>query len=187
MIKKLTRTGNSIALVLDKPPLEEVGLDENAEVEVSTNGVLSEARRRKEADAFRPLMPITLQEEEHRLLMAVACVVSSVTVGRGGPGSVLLGASFDVLDDEVIHPGWIPQGWGGQSQVGDQSVDRISPDERDGLERRLFADEGLPFRQSEGAHQLAVVHAAPGIHVHYRPERRATRVIDVDDELALDE
>ena len=38
MIKKLTRTGNSIALVLDKPLLEELGLDENAEVEVSTNG-----------------------------------------------------------------------------------------------------------------------------------------------------
>ncbi|HJQ40836.1 MAG TPA: AbrB/MazE/SpoVT family DNA-binding domain-containing protein [Thermoanaerobaculia bacterium] len=38
MIKKRTRTGNSIALVLDKPLLEELGLDENAEVEVSTNG-----------------------------------------------------------------------------------------------------------------------------------------------------
>ncbi|PYQ28052.1 MAG: AbrB family transcriptional regulator [Acidobacteria bacterium] len=37
MIKKLTRTGNSIALVLDKPLLEQLGLDENAEVEVSTN------------------------------------------------------------------------------------------------------------------------------------------------------
>lgn len=38
MIKKLTRTGDSIALVLDQPMLEELGLDENAEVEVSTNG-----------------------------------------------------------------------------------------------------------------------------------------------------
>ena len=38
MIKKLTRTGNSIAVVLDKPLLEELGLDENSEVEVSTNG-----------------------------------------------------------------------------------------------------------------------------------------------------
>jgi antitoxin MazE len=38
MIKKLTRTGNSVAVVLDKPLLEELGLDENAEVEVSTNG-----------------------------------------------------------------------------------------------------------------------------------------------------
>jgi antitoxin MazE len=54
MIKKLTRTGNSIALVLDKPLLEELGLDENAEVEVSTNGQIivitpkrSSARDRK--------------------------------------------------------------------------------------------------------------------------------------------
>lgn len=38
MIKKLTRTGNSVALVLDKPLLEELGLDESSEVEVSTNG-----------------------------------------------------------------------------------------------------------------------------------------------------
>jgi len=38
VIKRLTRTGNSVALVLDKPLLEELGLDENAEVEVSTNG-----------------------------------------------------------------------------------------------------------------------------------------------------
>jgi antitoxin component of MazEF toxin-antitoxin module len=38
MIKKLTRTGNSVALVLDKPLLEQLGLDEGAEVELSTNG-----------------------------------------------------------------------------------------------------------------------------------------------------
>ena len=38
MIKKLTRTGNSVVLVLDEPLLEELGLDENAEVELSTNG-----------------------------------------------------------------------------------------------------------------------------------------------------
>jgi antitoxin component of MazEF toxin-antitoxin module len=38
MIKRLTRTGNSVAFVLDKPLLEALGLDENSEVEVSTNG-----------------------------------------------------------------------------------------------------------------------------------------------------
>jgi antitoxin component of MazEF toxin-antitoxin module len=38
MIKRLTRTGNSIAVVIDKPMLEALGLDEGAEVEVSTNG-----------------------------------------------------------------------------------------------------------------------------------------------------
>ena len=40
MIKKLTRTGNSVALVLDKPLLEALGLNEDSEVEVSTNGQL---------------------------------------------------------------------------------------------------------------------------------------------------
>jgi antitoxin component of MazEF toxin-antitoxin module len=54
MKKKLTRTGNSVALVLDKPVLEQLGLDENSEVEVSTNGdvlvmtpLRSAARERK--------------------------------------------------------------------------------------------------------------------------------------------
>lgn len=40
MIKKLTRTGNSLALVLDKPLLEQTGIDENTELEISTNGQL---------------------------------------------------------------------------------------------------------------------------------------------------
>jgi antitoxin MazE len=54
MKKKLTRTGNSVALVLDKPLLEKLGLDETSEVEISTNGdvlvvtpVRDAARRRK--------------------------------------------------------------------------------------------------------------------------------------------
>jgi len=56
MIKKLTRTGNSIALVLDKPLLEELGLEENAEVEVSTNGqviVITPKRSAARERAFR--------------------------------------------------------------------------------------------------------------------------------------
>ncbi len=54
MKKKLTRTGNSVALVLDRPLLDQLGLDENSEVEVSTNGdvlvmtpMREPARRRK--------------------------------------------------------------------------------------------------------------------------------------------
>jgi antitoxin component of MazEF toxin-antitoxin module len=54
MRKKLTRTGNSVALVLDKPLLDQMGLDETSEVEVSSNGdvvvitpVRAVARRRK--------------------------------------------------------------------------------------------------------------------------------------------
>ena len=62
MIKRLTRTGNSIAVVLDKPLLEELGLDEGAEVEVSTNGQIivitpkrSAARERKFRKAVRKI------------------------------------------------------------------------------------------------------------------------------------
>jgi antitoxin MazE len=54
MKKKLTRTGNSVALVLDKPLLEQLGIDENSEVEISTDGdvlvmtpVRDQVRRRK--------------------------------------------------------------------------------------------------------------------------------------------
>jgi antitoxin component of MazEF toxin-antitoxin module len=38
MVKKLTRTGNSVALVLDKEILEATGLDAGSTVEVSTDG-----------------------------------------------------------------------------------------------------------------------------------------------------
>jgi antitoxin component of MazEF toxin-antitoxin module len=36
--KKLTRTGNSLALVLDKPLLDQVGIDADTPLEVSTDG-----------------------------------------------------------------------------------------------------------------------------------------------------
>ena len=58
MIKKLTRIGDSIALVLDNALLEELGLDESSEVEVSTNGqiiviapISNSARERKFREA----------------------------------------------------------------------------------------------------------------------------------------
>jgi antitoxin component of MazEF toxin-antitoxin module len=38
MRKKLTRTGNSLALVLDKPLLDQVGIDAETPLEVSTDG-----------------------------------------------------------------------------------------------------------------------------------------------------
>jgi antitoxin MazE len=54
MRKKLTRTGNSVALVLEKPLLEQLGLDEGSEVELSSNGdvlvvtpIRTRARQRK--------------------------------------------------------------------------------------------------------------------------------------------
>jgi antitoxin component of MazEF toxin-antitoxin module len=50
MLKTLTRTGNSLALVLDRPLLEAVGIDESTKLEVSTDGdviVISPVRPKK--------------------------------------------------------------------------------------------------------------------------------------------
>ena len=54
MVKRLTKTGNSLALVLDKPLLEQLGIDEDTPLELSTNGdvlvvtpVRDRARQRK--------------------------------------------------------------------------------------------------------------------------------------------
>lgn len=52
MVKRLTRTGNSLALILEKPLLEQVGIDESTEVEISTDGdviVISPVRTKKHA------------------------------------------------------------------------------------------------------------------------------------------
>jgi len=38
MIKKLSKYGNSKAIVIDKPILELLGIDENTELEISTDG-----------------------------------------------------------------------------------------------------------------------------------------------------
>jgi antitoxin component of MazEF toxin-antitoxin module len=38
MIAKLTRIGDDVAVELDQPLLDALGLDENSEVEVSING-----------------------------------------------------------------------------------------------------------------------------------------------------
>ena len=53
MIKHLTRTGNSVALVLDKQLLEAANLDPDQPVEVSTNGrvvVIAPAKGKRETD-----------------------------------------------------------------------------------------------------------------------------------------
>jgi antitoxin MazE len=56
MIKNLTRTGNSVALVLDKQLLEAAQVDPDEPVEVSTNGrviVISPVRGKREVDRFK--------------------------------------------------------------------------------------------------------------------------------------
>jgi antitoxin component of MazEF toxin-antitoxin module len=52
MRKRLTRTGNSVALVLDRPLLEAVGIEADTDVDVSTNGdviVVTPVRAKKRA------------------------------------------------------------------------------------------------------------------------------------------
>jgi antitoxin MazE len=52
MRKRLTRTGNSLALVLDRPLLEAAGIDADTTVEVSTDGdviIVTPVRAKKRA------------------------------------------------------------------------------------------------------------------------------------------
>ena len=62
MVKRLTKTGNSLALVLDKPLLEQLGIDENTPLELSSNGdvlvvtpVRERARERKVKKALEEM------------------------------------------------------------------------------------------------------------------------------------
>jgi antitoxin component of MazEF toxin-antitoxin module len=57
MITRLTRSGDSLALVIDRPLLEALGIDANTELELSTDGdvlvvtpVRGEKRKRETAD-----------------------------------------------------------------------------------------------------------------------------------------
>lgn len=63
-MKKLTRTGNSLALVLDKPILDRVKIDANTPLEVSTDGdviVISPVRARRRTARLKRIV-----EEAHR-------------------------------------------------------------------------------------------------------------------------
>ncbi len=58
MMKKLTKTGNSLALVLDKRLLELTGIDAQTPLEVSTDGqviVISPARERARAAKLKQI------------------------------------------------------------------------------------------------------------------------------------
>jgi len=52
MPKTLTKTGNSLALILDRPLLEQTGIDEKTPLEISTDGdviVITPVRKSKRA------------------------------------------------------------------------------------------------------------------------------------------
>jgi antitoxin MazE len=59
MMKTLTRTGNSLALVLDKAILEATGIDADTPLEVSTDGdviLVSPVRSRKRTAKLRRII-----------------------------------------------------------------------------------------------------------------------------------
>jgi antitoxin component of MazEF toxin-antitoxin module len=59
MAKTLTRTGNSLALVLDKPILEATGIDAETPLEVSTDGdviVISPVRSKKRTAKLKEIL-----------------------------------------------------------------------------------------------------------------------------------
>ena len=59
MVKRLTRQGNSIAIVLDRPIIEAAQLDEGQEVEVSTDGdviIITPVRSKSRQAKLRAVM-----------------------------------------------------------------------------------------------------------------------------------
>lgn len=59
MIKTLTRTGNSLALVIDKGLLEATGITADSKLEVSTDGdviVISPVRSKKRTARIRAIL-----------------------------------------------------------------------------------------------------------------------------------
>ena len=56
MVKRLTKTGNSLALVLDRPLLEAANIDADTDLEISTDGdviVISPLRDSRRTEKFR--------------------------------------------------------------------------------------------------------------------------------------
>ncbi len=56
MVKRLTKTGNSLALVIDRPLLDATGIDANTPLDVSTNGdviVITPVRSKSRHARFR--------------------------------------------------------------------------------------------------------------------------------------
>jgi antitoxin MazE len=59
MVKRLTRSGNSLALVIDRPLLEALDIDAETELEISTDGdvlVVTPVRDRKRTKRIADLV-----------------------------------------------------------------------------------------------------------------------------------
>ncbi len=56
MVKRLTKTGNSLALVLDKPLLQAAGITAETPLDISTDGdviVITPVRKKQRSDKIR--------------------------------------------------------------------------------------------------------------------------------------
>jgi len=70
MLKKLTRHGNSLALVIDKGILDILNIDDNTPLEISTDGTLlliSPVRDEKRRRQFHEALAKTNAKYEHIL------------------------------------------------------------------------------------------------------------------------
>lgn len=59
MVKRLVRSGNSLALIIDRPLLEAMGIDADTDLEISTDGdvlVVTPIRDRKRAKRVAELV-----------------------------------------------------------------------------------------------------------------------------------
>lgn len=64
MIKKLTRSGNSLALVIDKALLDELGIDAETELEVSSDGEVIVITPVRDADRSAKLADVVAEAHE---------------------------------------------------------------------------------------------------------------------------
>ena len=65
MIKKLSKHGNSLALVIDRPILELLGIDERTPLEISTDGralVVAPSRDRRRRKQFEATLAACNQQ-----------------------------------------------------------------------------------------------------------------------------
>jgi antitoxin MazE len=65
MIKKLSKHGNSLALVIDRPILELLGIDERTPLEISTDGralVVAPSRDRRRRKQFEAALAACNQQ-----------------------------------------------------------------------------------------------------------------------------
>jgi len=65
MTKRLTRSGNSLALVIDRPLLEALGIDADTELELSTDGDVLVVTPLRDPKRRRRVAELVAEAHEH--------------------------------------------------------------------------------------------------------------------------